>query len=107
MKADIQASDALRAMLSGEAQQPPKWIGVNLSVTADQFDRWRQSFPDVPSIVAELQVFDDWLTENGVADGKLMHRASRWLANADAKHAAQKRNPLDEIYPPEIYGNLQ
>lgn len=109
MSRNISASHELRSMLSGDPPSTgPDWVGQNFSARADLIERWRQAFPNVPDIHVELQVFDDWLTETPLTDGKVLHRASRWLANANEKHKRSSVDArLDEIYPPEIYGNLQ
>lgn len=78
------------------------FVGRVIRLKADDFERWRQAYPGVPDMVAELTKADDYYSENPPKDGKWFFPVSRWLERVHLEHA----KPADWRDEPEYRGVL-
>lgn len=66
--------------------------GKIIKLNQQDFDRWKQAYPNIPDLTAALTKADDYYREHPPAGGKWFHAVSRWLEkdNADAKKTARE-----------------
>jgi hypothetical protein len=95
----MEASAELRRQLGANPEARPEGSRVEFegrcfSATADQCERWRKAFPQIPDLTAELQVADDYYFENRPPEGKALGRLSRWLerANFEGRERVRQRD---------------
>lgn len=64
--------------------------GNTIRLSQQHFDKWRESFRGIEDLRAELQVADDYYTDNPPRDGKWFIPVSRWLAKASREAVVRK-----------------
>lgn len=70
------------------------FVGNVIRLKRDQRDKWAQSYPAIPDLMAELQKADDYYTANPLNDPKKwIWPVSRWLDRAH-KEALEKSRPV-------------
>lgn len=71
-----------------EAQTNFAFVGKIIRLKADQFERWRKSYPGVKDMAAELTKADDYYSEHPIDDGKWFFKVSKWLEKAHKEATA-------------------
>lgn len=70
---------------AGASSKVCAFEGRSIRLTQGDLDQWAKSYPNIPSIVAELQAADDYYTASKPKDGKIYHRISNWLKRRDGE----------------------
>lgn len=71
------------------------FVGNVVRLKPDQFDKWRQAFPDL-DLTARLQQRDDWLSSSAdePTKKKWFIATSNWLAKLQSEATAEARAPV-------------
>ncbi len=67
----------------GADAQPYAFEGKVIRLKSADFEKWRQAYPNVPDLVAELTAADAYYHENKPKDGKWFFPVSNWLKRAN------------------------
>jgi hypothetical protein len=104
-------ADAPAPPLRSSAGKVYAFDGVNGRLTQEQIERWRQAYPAIPNLLAEVQACDDYYSANpDRLKGKWFFACSSWLLRSNKREEGDKRTAhqrmIDEVCPPEIYRGL-
>lgn len=70
---------------AGASSKKYAFEGRSIRLTQGDLDQWAKSYPNIPSIVAELQAADDYYTASKPKDGKVYHRISNWMKRRETE----------------------
>ena len=70
---------------SGDAAKVSRyrWSGKIVRLTEKHYSDWQAAYPRIESFDAELQLADDYYSENPLPDGKWFFPVSKWLKRAN------------------------
>lgn len=80
----------------GGVPTPPEpfvFVGKIVRLKAETYSTWREAYPHVPDLKAELTLADDYYSEHRPPGGKWFFPVSRWLAKANTEALAAKTAP--------------
>lgn len=69
------------------------FIGKVVKLNTPDFNKWKQAYPHVPDLLAELQAADDYYAETPPKGGKWFFPVSNWLKRANERALGKNVQP--------------